>query len=144
MLRVEKILGALNKNKVRYLLIGGLASILYGVPRTTIDIDIAIAPRKKDITLVLEAFSKLGLVPDISSVDEILASGGTTFSNGRSVDVLTSLPKFEFKELWKRRETVIYKQAKLNVIALKDHVQILRRIGRKQDLEDLEILEGLK
>ena len=42
MIYYEDVLKALNKCKADYVVFGGMAAILYGVPRTTMDIDIMI------------------------------------------------------------------------------------------------------
>ena len=41
------VLGELYRKKIRYLVVGGLAINLYGVPRVTQDIDIIVAPDKE-------------------------------------------------------------------------------------------------
>jgi len=53
----------LNRKKVRYLLAGGLAGILHGVPRTTVDVDIMIGPGPKNVSAAVKALEGLGLVP---------------------------------------------------------------------------------
>lgn len=141
MLKVEEIFEELNKKKIKYLLVGGLASILYGVPRTTLDIDLAISPERKNIEAVVKALTNLALVPDAHEVNEILGVGGVTFSNDREIDVITDLRGGTFDEIWSRRKIIKYKGVNINVISLKDHINILRRTGRKKDLEDLKILQ---
>ncbi len=44
-----KVIKTLNKHKIKYMLIGGYAAILYGVKRATFDIDIAIALSQDNI-----------------------------------------------------------------------------------------------
>ena len=41
--RLQDVFKCLKKHKVKYLVIGGIAAILYGVPRATPDLDILIA-----------------------------------------------------------------------------------------------------
>ena len=55
-----KIIRLLNKHKIKYLLIGGFAVVLYGVPRSTFDIDIAISLDAKCIKKTLDLLSGLG------------------------------------------------------------------------------------
>jgi len=59
----EGVLAALNRARVRYLLIGGVASVLHGVPRTTTDIDLALDPAPENVARALRALK----------VDDILA-----------------------------------------------------------------------
>ena len=51
---------SLNKNRVKYLIIGGIACIIYGVPRTTLDIDIFIEPSLKNAEKLLKALRNAG------------------------------------------------------------------------------------
>jgi len=44
------------KNEVRYLVIGGIASVLYGVPRATFDLDILIDPTIENAQNLLNGF----------------------------------------------------------------------------------------
>ncbi len=140
MLEIQAIVRTLNRKKVRYLLAGGLAGILHGVPRTTVDVDIMIDPRPNNVSAAVKALVSLGLVPDTEVVAEILGMGGTTFTNDREVDVITSPVLGSFDVLWKRRQTFTYKGVKIPVISLDDHRAILRKLRRRQDLEDLRFL----
>lgn len=140
---VEEMFLSLSKNHVKYLLIGGLVSIIYGVPRTTVDIDIAIEPSPRNIQKTVKALSQLGLVAESERVDEILGLGGTTFVNDLQIDVLTDLKGTSFSKLWGNRKSVIYKQIRIAVVGLEDHVGMLKRMGRPQDLEDLSQLRKL-
>lgn len=58
--RVLNALKTLNKHKIKYLLIGGFAAVLYGVPRSTFDIDIAISLDSKNIGDTITLLSGLG------------------------------------------------------------------------------------
>ena len=66
------VLAALNRERARYLLVGGLASILHGVPRTTTDIDVALDPDPRNVRRALRALERVGLVPDTIVVEDIL------------------------------------------------------------------------
>ena len=61
-------LDALTREGVEYILIGDFAVILYGLPRTTQDIDIIIKPEKDNIERLKDALKK---VYKDSSIDEI-------------------------------------------------------------------------
>lgn len=140
----EDVLAALNKARVRYLLIGGVASILHGVPRTTVDIDIALDPKPENVRRATRALKEIGLVADTEVVDDILAQGGVTASNQISVDLLTDLPAAKFAELWRRRKAFRYGRVRASVISKADQIRILRATGRKKDVEDAEYLKSLR
>jgi len=72
-----EIFDALEKEGVEYILIGGFAVILYGLPRVTQDIDIFLKPSFDNIEKLKKVLSSLF---DDDSIDEI------------SVDMLESYP----------------------------------------------------
>jgi len=139
---LEDVVAALNSARVRYLLIGGLASVLYGVARTTTDIDFALDPKKENVRRTVAALGRLGLVPETDVVDDILAQGGVTVSNDLSVDLLTDLPTGTFGEL-RRRKTIRYPNVRCPTVSRKDQIRLLRATGRKKDFEDADHSESL-
>lgn len=142
MLEIEEIFKSLNKAGVRYILIGGLASILHGVPRTTVDVDITIFPKKDDVEKTIEALRNIGLIPDTANIDEILGMGGTTFTNDWEVDVLTSLPeKISFESIYERSMVVSYKGVQITTISIHDQIELLKTTSRHKDIEDIRCLE---
>lgn len=141
MLRLEQVFNALNKTGVDYLLVGGLASVLYGVPRTTVDIDIIVRPNKNHILKAIEALESLGLVSDTKSPEEILGQGGVSFSNERQVDMITDLKGIDFNTAWDNREQVEYEEITVQVISKKELITALKAVGRQKDLQDLKDLE---
>ena len=142
MSKIEEAISILNVCRVKYLLIGGMASVLYGVPRTTVDIDIAIMPSEANVKRAIDALKTVGLTCDTEDTDDIIAQGGITFSNTLSIDVLTALPgKMKFESLWTRRNVVVYRDIKLNVVSKADQIKMLKAIGRARDLEDAETME---
>jgi len=55
---LEKIIQALNKAQIPYMLSGSLASSFYGRPRATNDVDIVIAPTEKQLILFVQSLGK--------------------------------------------------------------------------------------
>ena len=137
---IDGIFKALNKAKVKYVLIGGLASVLHGAPRTTVDIDIAVEPRKKNLEALIKALVIAGLDPETDNIDDILGQGGVTFTNDRTIDVLTSTKGIGFSDIRKRKETVKYKGVLIPIISKKDQITMLKAVGREEDLKDIEFL----
>ena len=137
----EEVFGALNKARVKYLLIGGYAAILHGAPRSTRDIDIAVSPTGGNLRKCIRALKTAGLRPDTESVEYILGQGGVTFENGTSVDVVTDLPgKMRFEDLWKRRDAFRFRGILIKVISKKDLIRIMTTLNRPQDREDMKHL----
>ncbi len=143
MTSIPGIFRALGRARVRYLLVGGYASVVHGVPRTTLDVDLALDPKPANVGRALRALRRIGLEPETDRLDEILVQGGVTAAGDRSVDLLTSLPGLAFEDLWPRRVITRFRGTRIYVISREDQIRILRRTGRPQDLEDAAVLEAL-
>ncbi len=139
----EDVLAALNRARVRFLLVGGLASVLHGVPRTTVDIDLALDPGKENVRRAVRALKRLGLSPDTEAVEDILGQGGVTASDEQtSVDLLTDIPGVRFADIWRRRTAFRYGRVRASVLSKADLVRILRSTGRRKDRENAAYLES--
>ncbi len=55
-----RLFKSLNRHRVKYLVIGGLAAIVHGIPRTTRDIDLFIEPKRSNAERLLKAMRKVG------------------------------------------------------------------------------------
>jgi len=59
--RLERVFSSFQNHEVRHVVIGGIASILYGVPRATFDLDILIEASQENVQRLLNALSEAGL-----------------------------------------------------------------------------------
>ncbi|MCU0285536.1 MAG: DUF6036 family nucleotidyltransferase [Acidobacteria bacterium] len=132
----------MKKHKVRYLVIGGIAAVLYGVPRATFDLDILIDATPKNVKKMLDAFLEAGLyTASLTSIDEILATEITIFKDLVRIDVQTKTPGLEFKKAWKNKITMQYKMVDFQVVSKNDLIISKVAAGRKKDLEDVQLLQ---
>jgi len=123
--------------------IGGIASVLYGVPRATFDLDVLIDPTTANAERLLRAMSEAGLgTASLTTVDEVLSKEITIFTDRIRLDVQTSTPGIIFADAWARRVTMNYKGQMLEVVSLNDLIASKRASGRDVDLEDVRILES--
>jgi hypothetical protein len=141
LLKLETIFKKLNESQTKYLIVGGLASILYGVPRTTADIDITVMPTKNNLKKVITALKGLGLKPEIDDITEILGVGGTSFTNDWEIDMLADMKPKDFKHAWKNKTIIRFRGVELYTIPKNLHITTLKNLGREQDREDLRYLE---
>jgi len=96
--RLQDVFKCLKEHKVKYLVIGGIAAVLYGVPRATFDLDILIQATPGNVRKLLGALLQVGLyTASMTSVDEVLATEVTVFKDRVQIDVQTSTPGLEFK-----------------------------------------------
>src|SRR3990170_2554577 len=61
--RVEWVLAPLEQAGVRYLVVGGVAVVLHGYLRTTLDLDLVLQLERDNLELALKALASLGFQP---------------------------------------------------------------------------------
>ena len=132
--QLQSVFASFQKNDVRYLVIGGIAAVLYGVPRATFDLDILIEPTIENAERLLAALTELGFgTASMTSPDELVSKEITIFADRIRLDVQTSTPGIEFKDVWKRRVTMNYKGQGFQVVSLRDLISSKRAAGRVVD-----------
>lgn len=139
--QLQSVFASFQRNDVRYLVIGVIAAVLYGVPRATFDLDVLIEATLENAKRLLQAMSEAGLgTASLASADELLSTEITIFTDRIRLDVQTSTPGLVFEEAWRRRVTMNYKGQVLEVVSLPDLIASKRASGRDVDLEDVRIL----
>ena len=140
--RLADVFASFQKHEVKYLVIGGIATVLHGVPRATFDLDILIEATPENAQRLLKALLEAGLgTASLTTAEEILANEITVFSDRVRIDVQTSTPGLNFKQAWKRRKSVNYQGQDLYVASKEDLISSKRAAGRDVDLEDVRLLE---
>ncbi len=123
-------------------MIGGIASILYGVPRVTFDLDILIEPTPDNAQRLLDSLLGAGLgTASLTNAKELLSNEITVFKDWVRIDVQTVTPRLNFQEAWERRETMTFQGQIFHVLSKKDLISSERASGRDVDLEDVRLLE---
>ena len=59
--KLKDVFASFQRHDVKYLVIGGIASILHGVPRATFDLDILILANQDNADRLLKALLEAGL-----------------------------------------------------------------------------------
>lgn len=140
--RLEDVFGSLKDHEVRYLVVGGIAAVLHGVPRATFDLDLLVDPTPANARSLLDALSKAGLgTASLIGPEELLANEITVFKDFVRIDVLTSAPGIEFEHAWAGRHVMTYQAKEFFVISRQDLIASKRAAGRPIDLQDVRDLE---
>ena len=154
--RVERVLVALGQADVRYLVVGGVAVVLHGCLRTTLDLDLVLQLDPDNVERALGAFGALGFrpqapVPLTSFADPknreswARERNMTVFSlwnpdlQGFAVDLFVQEP-FDFDAAYSRAVKVSLDGVEATVVSRDDLVKMKRATGRSRDLEDIEAL----
>lgn len=154
------IFGLLNDAGVRYVVVGGIATILHGYVRATSDIDLIIDLHPEEAERAIRALMAQGFQPrapvdalqfaDPVQRDQWLKDKGMqVFSMtrpdhpGLSVDLFARHP-IPFEDLWSRAKFVQLGALSVRICSLEDLIALKRIAGRPRDLADIEQLEKIR
>ncbi|HEX7182160.1 MAG TPA: hypothetical protein VF756_09980 [Thermoanaerobaculia bacterium] len=157
--RVEWVLAPLERAGVRYLVVGGVAVVLHGYLRTTLDLDLVVQLEPGNLERALMVFEDLGFqprapVPLRSFADPQIREtwrhekNMTVFSlwhpdrPGFALDLFVQEP-FDFDVVYRRALRVPLEEAQATVVSREDLVAMKRAAGRARDIEDVEALLDL-
>lgn len=139
----KEFIELLNKNNVKYLIVGGYAVAFHGHPRYTKDIDLWIELSDINARRIINAlkefgFESLNLKPnDFLKVDQVIQLG---YPPDR-IDILTSLKDIKFEDCYKKKVQVVIQELKMFFIDIENLKKNKHATGRLQDLADIENLE---
>jgi len=138
-----KIIRLLNKHKIKYLLIGGFAVVLYGVPRSTFDIDIAISLDAKCIKKTLDLLSGSGFSQMPEEESGILPEHGIALTDGNVEVDLMFIEQPRFDIIYNYRTKLTYKGTVIKLPNIMDLVSIKESSLREKDRQDAQILRNI-
>lgn len=140
--RLKGVFKSFQQHDVKYVVIGGIAAVLYGVPIATFDLEILIEATAENVQRLIDAVIEVGMgTATLTNVDEILANEITIFKDRVRIDVQVSTPGLEFEKAWGKKQTMTYQGRTFNVVSLTDLIRSKRAAGRAVDLEDVRLLE---
>lgn len=138
----EDILILMERHKVQYLVIGGLAFIYHAKPRYTKDIDLWINPQSKNIELTNRVLIEFGspVILEHNNYDQIVQIGVAP----NRIDLILKVSGMRFNTAWEKRIRGHYGKAKVNWIDLDSLIQIKKRIDNPRHQEDVRVLRDVK
>jgi hypothetical protein len=135
----------LNSRRVRYLVIGGHAVAIHGVPRNTLDLHILIEPTLENAARVLEALRDERMwTAELTTPERMLKTPITGFNDRLPLDVMSRIPGVLFATAWKNRYYRRLFEVRVPFIGRRDLIRAKRASGRPQDLDDVQLLTGNK
>lgn len=150
---------ALDDAGARFLVAGGVAVVLHGSLRTTVDLDLILDLDPENVLRALQGLANLGYRPRAPVKAEEFADPAIrqrwieeknlqVFSLWSDrfptleVDLFVSEP-FDFDRVYERAPRVQLGRASVRVVPLRELIDMKRRAGRPRDLEDVAALESL-
>jgi hypothetical protein len=139
----EELFELLNRNNVRYLLVGGYAFAIYAEPRYTKDIDIFYEREPENAKKLLTTLYHFGFGSleidegDFLKEGQVIQLGMPPYR----IDLLNYIEGVSFDGAWENKQNSRYGDQIINVIGKQDLIKNKITAGRKQDLLDVENLK---
>lgn len=148
------------KNYIRYMVVGGLAVNLYGIPRSTQDLDIVIAIETDNIIKINGVLKELGYIPRLPVNPDEMANPETVkvwteernlkaFSfyhkkeNYKVVDIVLVHP-LDFEKAYDHKTIRSAGGIDIYIVSLDDLVKLKTYSGRDQDMSDIAMIERVR
>ncbi|MEW6683601.1 MAG: nucleotidyl transferase AbiEii/AbiGii toxin family protein [Nitrospirota bacterium] len=156
----EDVFRELDRRRIRYVVVGGVALVLHGVVRLTVDLDLIVQLERANLLAFVEAIDALGYRPRVPVPAREFVEpenrqrwkrekGMTVFSlfhptdHGKLIDIFVDEP-IPFQEIDQAKIMVKAADLSIPVISI-PHLKRLKTIaGRAQDLADIEALEAIE
>ncbi|MFV0427614.1 MAG: nucleotidyl transferase AbiEii/AbiGii toxin family protein [Beutenbergiaceae bacterium] len=150
---------AFEQADVDYVIVGGMAVVLHGHTRMTVDIDLALDLETENLTRALDLLQGLGLRPRLpvrpqDFIDQDTRESWISERNliaftmhdpadaRREVDIFAHSP-IPFQSLSAAAEVMYVGQTPIRVVSLPHLIALKEQAGRPQDLADIAALRNL-
>ncbi len=160
MLDYLEIFKKLNGEGVKYIVAGGLAVNLYGIPRMTYDIDLLVDLKEENLRKFLNLLKDWGFKPrPPAEVEDLLEEKKRRgWVEGKKmkafilihsewpiseIDILFNTP-IDYKEAAKHINYLKVKDVKVPLISLEDLIKMKKSSKRAQDESDVKLLEKIR
>jgi hypothetical protein len=150
---LERLVKALNQSKIPYAIVGGVAVALHGAPRGTIDIDIVIKHTAEFFKSVETCLKGLGFLPRLPVTAHEVFSFKYEYISRRKliawsfynptnplevIDIILTHDLSDMKTINKKMGL-----STLKVLSVEDLINMKKKSGRPQDLEDIKVLKEI-
>jgi predicted nucleotidyltransferase len=159
MIPFERVFRLLNERDVHYVIVGGIAVILHGIPRLTADLDIILDLDPANASQAIEVLQAAGFVAEVpvdirEFADENIRRSWIVDKHMKAlslhdgempptvIDLLAESP-IPFEDLYQRAKVVSLEAMTLRVAAIPDLIVLKRLSGRPEDLRDVAELEKI-
>lgn len=159
MIIYEEVLKEFQRQKVKYVLVGGLAFNLLGCYRNTLDMDIIVLMSNENLRKIVKILKKAGYsvkqpVDPMKIADKAIREEWIKKKHMKSFNFYKSEKSYEevdiiidspvnFKKVFKNAKKIKVGKLRLPVISVKDLIKMKKATGREKDLRDIKELKLL-
>ncbi len=147
----QKIFNRFNKDKLDYIVVGAVALVIHGMPRSTLDIDIYVPAREETLRRLFQIADSLGLgseqrdIVEIGHLPKLYVNQWICFSyKGQDVLDIFFAEEKKFSKLYQNSEQRRDKDIVIRVASLNDLRIMKKASARPQDLADLKFIEEVR
>jgi predicted nucleotidyltransferase len=142
----NSVFKSLEEHNVEYVLIGGYAVVLYGLPRGTNDIDLFVNPTEKNIRLLQESLKSLFEDKSISEITlpELMKYAVIRYGtpDGFNIDIMVNLgERFSYKDL--EFDKIDFEGIKIKIATPETLIRLKENTYRDKDKADIMFLKKL-
>jgi hypothetical protein len=149
-----------NARKIKYIVVGGLAVNLLGIPRLTYDIDLLLDMEDKNLQKFLTLMKEWGFKPKVT-VDIMDFANEDNRENWiknknmkafrlfnpiwpmSEIDIIIDAP-VDYKKAVKNFNRILIKNVSIPIISIGDLIKMKQKANRDQDRADIRYLKKLK
>ncbi|MBF0252531.1 MAG: hypothetical protein HQL29_01825 [Candidatus Omnitrophica bacterium] len=159
MIIYEDILKEFQKQKVQYLIVGGLALNLLGAARATYDLDIIALLTDGNLEKIVKILKKYGYkvkqpLDPMQIADKEIREGWIRDKNlkafnfykdktGEEVDIVLDIP-VSFEKSYKNSKLIKIGTFNIRVMGIDDMIKMKKYAGREIDKQDIAVLKKIK
>lgn len=146
---VQNLLKSLHQHQVRYMLVGGVATVFHGYVRTTQDLDLWVQETPSNKQRLVSALQSIN-VPGATHYQLVeMIPGWSTITIGDQgfvadfMGYTKAFGKEDFDTCYQRAEKAVFAEVPITVIYLDDLIKEKKALGRLKDLDDVQHLEEI-
>lgn len=155
----ENIFRELNKRYVKYLVVGGIALVLHGVVRLTVDLDLMVDLDKRNLIKFINTLESLGYKPKVpvKALDFVDTKNREKWGKEKGMKVFSFYqPKrpfeiidifidepIDFNKAYRNRKVIRVKNISIPIVSTEDLKKLKSISAREQDIADIKALDEL-
>ncbi|MBI5700739.1 nucleotidyltransferase [Candidatus Saganbacteria bacterium] len=142
----EKELKTLNKSKIKYLVVGGLAVNLHGLHRMTMDLDLMIDLSEENFAKFIEIMHHIGYetkVPKREWNKHSAIAFRTKEDEDKRIDIFLENP-IDFDRAYKKRKVFSADKLRISCVGLDDLIAMKNKADRVRDWIDIGSLKRIQ
>lgn len=132
-------------HRLKFLLVGGVALALHGLPRATNDIDIWIENKPANIVRLKKVLRDFGFAELASQIPKIMDARQALFLGQPPyrLDILSGVSGVSFAQAYRQRMNVQFDEFSLPLASLRQLLKNKKASGRPKDLLDVVAIQQL-